>query len=117
MEVMHRRRLCRRNYDVHCINMLKPPTAPQKKIARELKIKLSGQSRRVLAALILDKLEDNAFKAAAKLKLAPGSKVRYFGKETDLKHKVLTVTAITDRGFVTFKGTQQFARPHNLKPE
>ena len=96
------------------MHMSRPATASQKKIAAELKIKLTGKSSRVLAALILDKLEGNAFKAAAKLKLAPGCKVRYAGKETALRHKVLTVAAITDRGFVTFKGTKQFARPHNL---
>ena len=94
--------------------MTKPATAAQKKLASDLKIKLTGRSARVLAALVLDKIEDNAFKVAARLKLAPGCRVRYAGKEPGLRHKVLTVAAITERGFVTFKGTKQFARPHNL---
>ena len=94
--------------------MSTPATPAQKKIAAELNIKLNGQSSRVLAAQIIDRIEDDAHKTAAKMKLAAGSKVHYFGKETALRGKVLTVATVTARGFVTFKGTKQFARPHNL---
>ena len=94
--------------------MSTPATPVQKKIAAELNIKLDGQSKRVLAAQIIDRIEDDSHKTVAKMKLAAGSKVRYFGKETALRNKVLTVTAVTARGFVKFKGTKQFARPHNL---
>ena len=87
-------------------------TQSQKKIATQLK--LNGQSARVLAAQIVDKIEDDAHKTAAKMKLSAGSKVRYSGKETALRNKVLTVAVVTANGFVKFKGTKQFARPHNL---
>ena len=94
--------------------MSKPATSAQKKIAAQLGIEIAGQSHRVLAAEILDAIEDSAHKDAAKLKLKQGMKVCYHGKETALRHKVLTIANITERGFVTFKGTKQFARPHNL---
>ena len=95
--------------------MSKPATASQKKIATGLKIKLTGQSTRVLSAQILDTQEDQALAIAKKLKLAPGVRVTYIGKETALKHKSLTITKISERGFVFFKATKLFARPHNLK--
>ena len=100
---------------VYTVDMSTPPTPAQKKIASQLKIKFTGQSARVLAAQIIDRIEDDAHKTAAKLKLAPGTKVLYSGKVPALKHEVLTVASVTARGFVTFKGTKQFARPHNLK--
>ena len=95
--------------------MSKSASSSQKKIARNLKIKLTGQSTRVLAAQIVDAQENQALTIAKKLKLAPGVRVTYVGKETALKHKSLTITKVSERGFVFFKATKLFARPHNLK--
>ena len=94
--------------------MSKPSTASQKQLAKALGLKITNQTARVLGAQIHDAQEDQALAIAKKMKLAPGVKVAYFGKETPLRNKTRTIEKITERGFVFFKGTIQFARPHNL---
>ena len=108
------RRLHRRLSRVYWLYMSRPATASQKLLAKTLNLKVTSQTARVLAAQILDAQEDQALAVAKKMKLAPGVKVAYFGKETPLRNKTLTIEKITERGFVFFKGTIQFARPHNL---
>ena len=72
---MRKRWLQRRRQGVYLLHMSKPAAASQKKIANGLKIKLTGQSTRVLAAQILDSQEDQALAIAKKLKLVPGVRV------------------------------------------
>ena len=95
--------------------MSKPSTASQKQLAKALDLKITNQTARVLGAQILDAQEDQALAIAKKMKLAPGVKVAYFGKEPGLRNKSLVIDKITERGFVLFKGSKQFARPHNLE--
>ena len=94
--------------------MSKPHSPAQKQRAFALGIKVTNQTSRILAAQILDTEEDRSFADFKKLKLAAGTRVTYHGKETILRHKTLTITKISDRGLVFFKGTPHAARPHNL---
>ena len=95
--------------------MSQTATAKQKQLAKTLGLKVGNQTTRVLAAQILDAQEDQALALAKKMKLAPGVKVAYVGKEPGLRNKTLVIEKITTRGFVYFKSTRQFARPQNLK--
>ena len=95
--------------------MSKSHSTSQRRLAETLHLKITNQTYRVLAAQILDAQEDRALADFKKMKLAPGVKVTYIGKEPALRNKALTITKISERGFVFFKGTNQFARPHNLK--
>ena len=94
--------------------MSKLHSPSQKQRALALGIKVTNQTTRILAAQILDTEEDRSFADFKKLKLAAGTRVTYHGKETILRHKTLTITKISDRGLVFFKGTPHSARPHNL---
>ena len=94
--------------------MTKPHSPAQKKRALALGIKVTNQTARILTAQILDAEEDRSFADYKKMKLSTGTKVTYHGKETILRHKTLTITKISDRGLVFFKGTPHAARPHNL---
>ena len=94
--------------------MSKPNSPAQKQRALALGIKVTNQTSRVLTAQILDAEEDSAHAEFKKMKLAAGAKVTYHGNETVLLHKTLTITKISERGLVFFKGTPHSARPHNL---
>ena len=95
--------------------MSKQATELQKLSAAKLKIKVTSQSERVLAAQIIDRTEDDALKLIETHDLKPGVKVRYkYGGNTDLTNRVLTIAKTDAFGFVFFKGTKAKARPHLL---